>query len=701
MRYAFLTMCIYLANIAALPAAQAPSVTDNPLLREWNTPFGMPPFSEIRAEHFLPAFERAIAERRREVEAIIANPEPPTFANTIEALDAAGLLLERVQMVFSNLTSAETNDQLQQVERQAAPMLAAARDDILLNIKLFERVRAVWDERKRLKLSKVQQRLLEDTYKTFLRGGANLDAKQKERLRAINGELSKLTVEFGNNLLRETNSFRLVVSDRADLAGLPENLVAAAAEAARQAGEPGKWVFTLHAPSLWPFLTYSENRELRRRMLEAYLARCDRGNEFDNKKILARIAALRAERAQLIGYRTHAHFVLEENMAKNPERVYEFLDRLWKPTSAVARKEAEALQALIREEGGDFKLEAWDWRYYAEKLKRARYDIDENRLRPYFPLEQVRQGAFEVARRLYGLRFVERKDLPKYHPEVLTFEVLDADGSHLGVFLADYHPRPGKRSGAWSSRYRGQYFKDGKEVRPIVVNVCNFTRPSGGQPALLSPEEVETLFHEFGHALHSLLARVPYRSLASTPRDFVELPSQIMENWAMEPEVLAIYARHYATGEPIPQELVRKLKESEKFNQGFATMEYLAASFLDMDWHTLAPGREVDPAAFEKESLARISLLPEVGVRYRSTYFQHIFSGGYSAGYYSYIWSEVLDADAFQAFKEKGLFDQATARAFRRLLEQGGSADPMELYIEFRGREPSVEPLLERRGLKF
>jgi len=694
-------MCIYLANIAALPAAQAPSVTDNPLLREWNTPFGMPPFSEIRAEHFLPAFERAIAERRREVEAIIANPEPPTFANTIEALDAAGLLLERVQMVFSNLTSAETNDQLQQVERQAAPMLAAARDDILLNIKLFERVRAVWDERKRLKLSKVQQRLLEDTYKTFLRGGANLDAKQKERLRAINGELSKLTVEFGNNLLRETNSFRLVVSDRADLAGLPENLVAAAAEAARQAGEPGKWVFTLHAPSLWPFLTYSENRELRRRMLEAYLARCDRGNEFDNKKILARIAALRAERAQLIGYRTHAHFVLEENMAKNPERVYEFLDRLWKPTSAVARKEAEALQALIREEGGDFKLEAWDWRYYAEKLKRARYDIDENRLRPYFPLEQVRQGAFEVARRLYGLRFVERKDLPKYHPEVLTFEVLDADGSHLGVFLADYHPRPGKRSGAWSSRYRGQYFKDGKEVRPIVVNVCNFTRPSGGQPALLSPEEVETLFHEFGHALHSLLARVPYRSLASTPRDFVELPSQIMENWAMEPEVLAIYARHYATGEPIPQELVRKLKESEKFNQGFATMEYLAASFLDMDWHTLAPGREVDPAAFEKESLARISLLPEVGVRYRSTYFQHIFSGGYSAGYYSYIWSEVLDADAFQAFKEKGLFDQATARAFRRLLEQGGSADPMELYIEFRGREPSVEPLLERRGLKF
>ena len=694
-------MCIYLANIAALPAAQAPSVTDNPLLREWNTPFGMPPFSEIRAEHFLPAFERAIAERRREVEAIIANPEPPTFANTIEALDAAGLLLERVQMVFSNLTSAETNDQLQQVERQAAPMLAAARDDILLNIKLFERVRAVWDERKRLKLSKVQQRLLEDTYKTFLRGGANLDAKQKERLRAINGELSKLTVEFGNNLLRETNSFRLVVSDRADLAGLPENLVAAAAEAARQAGEPGKWVFTLHAPSLWPFLTYSENRELRRRMLEAYLARCDRGNEFDNKKILARIAALRAERAQLIGYRTHAHFVLEENMAKNPERVYEFLDRLWKPTSAVARKEAEALQALIREEGGDFKLEAWDWRYYAEKLKRARYDIDENRLRLYFPLEQVRQGAFEVARRLYGLRFVERKDLPKYHPEVLTFEVLDADGSHLGVFLADYHPRPGKRSGAWSSRYRGQYFKDGKEVRPIVVNVCNFTRPSGGQPALLSPEEVETLFHEFGHALHSLLARVPYRSLASTPRDFVELPSQIMENWAMEPEVLAIYARHYATGEPIPQELVRKLKESEKFNQGFATMEYLAASFLDMDWHTLAPGREVDPAAFEKESLARISLLPEVGVRYRSTYFQHIFSGGYSAGYYSYIWSEVLDADAFQAFKEKGLFDQATARAFRRLLEQGGSADPMELYIEFRGREPSVEPLLERRGLKF
>lgn len=696
---AFLLSVVCLCSLAA--GAQAPPAGDNPFFREWKTPFGVPPFQEIRDEHFLPAFQSGIAARKREVEEIANNPVPATFANTLEALDRVGRLLDKVQPVFSNLSSAETNERLQEIDREVAPLLAAARDDIYLNPRLFARVKAVWEKRAGLGLNPVQLRLVEEIYKDFVRGGANLNASDQERLRAINKELSPLSVRFGNNLLKETNAYRLVVENQADLAGLPESTVAGAAEAAKAAGLPGKWVFTLQAPSIWPFLSYSGNRELRRQILTAYLKRCDHGDEYDNKAILTRMAVLRAEKARLLGYATHADFVLAENMAKTPGQVYGLLNQLWTPASAVARKEAEALQAMIGREGGDFKLEAWDWRFYAEKEKKARYQFDDNEVRPYFPLDRVRQGAFDVASRLYGLKFVERTDLPKYHPEVRTFEVLDSDGSHLGVFMADYHPRPGKRGGAWSSRFRGQYMEDGRDIRPIVTNVCNFTRPSAGKPALLTPEEVETLFHEFGHALHSLLARVPYQNLAGTPRDFVELPSQIMENWAMEPEVLKSYARHFETGAPIPDALIQKMKNAEKFNQGFATMEYLAASFLDMDWHTLSAGPRQDATAFENASLEKIKLMPEVGVRYRSPYFQHIFSGGYSSGYYSYIWSEVLDSDAFQAFKEKGLFDQATATSFRRnILERGGTADPMEMYKQFRGREPSVEPLLEKRGLK-
>jgi peptidyl-dipeptidase Dcp len=492
-----------------------------------------------------------------------------------------------------------------------------------------------------------------------------------------------------------------VVDRPADLAGLPPAVVAAAAETAQAAGLAGKWVFTLQAPSIWPFLSYADNRELRRQILTAYLSRCDQGNEFDNKQILYRIATLRAERARLLGFETYAHFALEERMAKEPAKVYSLLNQLWGPALSVARAEAASLQAMIRSEGRDFKLEPWDWRYYAEKVKAARYELDENEVRQYFPLENVLQGAFYVARRLYGLTFIERKDLPKYHAEVRTFEVRDADGSHLGVFLVDYHPRPGKRGGAWSSRYRGQRIRDGVDIRPIVVNVCNFTRGAAGQPALLSPEEVKTLFHEFGHGLHSLVQRIRYGSLSRVPRDFVELPSQIMENWAMEPEVLKVYAKHHRRGAGIPAELVAKIEKAGKFNQGFATVEYLAASILDMDWHTITgePGR--DATGFERASLERIGLPPEIPVRYRSPYFQHIFAGGYAAGYYSYIWSEVLDSDAFQAFKEKGLFDAETAAAFRRkILEKGGTAEAMEMYKSFRGREPSVEPLLQKRGLK-
>ncbi len=687
----------WLPFLLALPSL----AQTNPFFEKWDTPFGVPPFERIKDDHFLPALTRGIEEQRKEVQAISANPAPATFANTIEALDAAGGLLDRVESVFFNLTGAETNDRLQAISKEIAPRLAALRDDIVLDARLFARVKQVWERRDSLKLDPEQRRLLDETHKMFVRGGANLPEEQKKRLRAINSELSVLAVRFANNLLKETNAWRLVVDNEKDLAGLPKTSIAAAADAARAAGLTGKWVFTLQAPSIWPFLSYAENRDLRRQILEAYTRRCARGNDEDNREILAKAATLRAERARVLGYPTHAHFALEERMAKEPAKVYALLDQLWKPARAVAAREAADLQAMIREQGQSFKLEPWDWRFYAEKVKQARYDLDENEVREYFTLENVREGAFYVANKLYGLTFEERKDIPRYHPEVRAFEVKDRDGSHLGVFLADYHPRPGKRGGAWSSRYRGQHFEQGKDVRPVVVNVCNFTRPSAGQPALLRLEEVETLFHEFGHGLHSLLSRIHYRSLASVPRDFVELPSQIMENWALEPEVLKVYAKHYRTGAVIPPALVAKIEKSSKFNQGFLTVEYLAASLLDMDWHSVTAGQRVEPDAFEKASLEKIGMPPEIVVRYRSPYFQHIFASGYAAGYYSYIWSEVLDSDAFQAFKTKGLFDPATAGAFRKkILERGGAADAMEMYRDFRGREPSVEPLLEKRGLK-
>lgn len=698
-------LCLFVVMGMTQPLAFGQSsaeVSNNPFLDSWSTPFEVPPFDQIENEHFLPAFKEGIARQRAEVDAITERSGPATFENTIAALDASGSLLDRVSGVFYNMTSAETSDEIQAIAREISPLTTALSDDIILNVELFGRVKAVWEQRNTLGLDPEQLRLVEETYKDFVRGGANLSADKKQRLREINEKLSMLSLQFGDNVLKETNAYRLVVESEEGLSGLPAGVVAAAADAAAQAGLEGKWVFTLHAPSIWPFLTYAGNRELRRQIFTAYIQRGDNGNELDNGSILSQIAALRAERANLLGYPTHAHFVLEERMAKTPEAVDDLLQRLWTPALAVAKNEAKALQEIIDREGGNFKLEPWDWWYYAEKLKKEKYDLDENEVRPYFTLNNVRDGAFFVANRLYGLTFEQRSDLPKYHPDVQTFEVKDADGSHLGVFYVDYHPRAGKRGGAWSSRYRGQFVDNGKEIRPVVVNVCNFTRPTGDTPALLRPEEVETLFHEFGHALHSLVSGIRYRSLAGVPRDYVELPSQIMEHWAFEPEVLKEYARHYKTGEVIPDELVARIEKAGKFNQGFATVEYLAASLLDMDWHLLSDARERDANSFEKASLERAGLIPEIVVRYRSPYFQHIFSGGYSAGYYSYIWSEVLDADAFQAFKEKGIFDQETARSFRKnVLEPAGTREAMDMYLDFRGREPTVEPLLENRGLNL
>jgi peptidyl-dipeptidase Dcp len=686
---------------AAQAAQLVAPVSDNPLLQEWKTPFQVPPYQSIKPEHFLPAIKEGVAQSRKEVDAIVNNPQPATFANTIEALENTGELLSKVQGAFGGLTSAETNPQLQAVNREATPLLSALRDEIRLNEKLFQRIKAVYDARATLKLTPLQAKLVEEVYKGYVRAGAALDPAKKEQLKKINGELSMLTLKFGDNQLHDTNAYRLVIEKEADLKGLPPSVIATAADAAQAAKMPGKWVFTLQAPSIWPFLQYADNRELRRQIISAYTSRGDHNDEWDNKKTLSRMASLRVERAQLMGYKTYADYVLEENMAKTPAGVYNLLNQLWTPARTVALKEAADMQAMIDKEGGTFKLEAGDWRYYTEKVKKARFDLDEQMLRPYFKLDNVVQGAFAVATKLYGITFTKLSNVPVYHPEVTAYEVKDVNGEHLAVFLTDYHPRPGKRTGAWTGRLRGSYVRNGKPVRPIVTNVCNFTRPSGDEPALLTAEEVNTLFHEFGHALAGFLGKVPYSTVAGFPRDFVEVPSQIMENWAFEPEVLKLYAKHYKTGEVIPTTLVDKIEKSAQFNQGFVTVEYLAAALLDMDWHTLTTTTEQDANAFEKASMDKIKLLPEIPPRYRSPYYTHVFSGGYSAGYYAYIWSEVYDKDAFQAFVEKkNLFDPATAKAFRKVLEQGGTVDAMTAYKTFRGKDASVEPLLKARGLK-
>jgi peptidyl-dipeptidase Dcp len=683
--------------------AQAAAPADNPFFEEWTTPFGLPPFDRIREEHFLPAIQAGIDAQRAEVRAIAQATEPPTFANTILALDATGDLLEKVLLVFYNLQSAETTPGLQAIAREASPLTTALSDDIYLDRALFGRIEAVYAAREALGLDPVQARLLQETRKDFVRAGARLDDAAQARLREINRELAGLGVQFGENLLAETNAFRLVLETPEDLAGLAPSTVAAAADAANKADMPGKWLVTLAYPSMWPFVQQSTRRDLRQQVIEAYAQRCDRGNDHDNNAIVARIAELRIEKANLLGYRTWADFVLEERMAKNTDNVSGLLDRLWKPALAVAKREAKEYEALARKDGLTGAFQPWDWHYYAEQVRAKRYGIDATALRAYFRLDDVLKGAFDLSNRLYGITFTPVTGLNLYHPEVLAWEVKDADGSHLGLFLGDYHPRPGKRVGAWSSRYKSQRVVDGRDIRPIVVNVGNFTRPTGDTPALLSVDEAETLFHELGHGLHSLLAQVPYRSLAGVPRDFVELPSQIMENWVLEPEMLALYAHHWQTGEPMPAELVDKVQAARRHNQGFATVEYLAASYLDMAWHELTTATPAAPAAFEQAALDAIGLPPQILPRYRTTYFNHIFggSGSYSAGYHSYIWSEVLDADAFEAFKEAGdLFHRDTATRFRKeVLERGGTRDAAEMYRNFRGRDPEVGPLLKNRGL--
>ncbi len=676
---------------------------ENPLLTEFDTPFRVPPFNEIEEEHFLPAFKEGIAEQQNEIDSIVNNNTDATFENTIEALEYSGALLDKVSGVFYNLLSANTNDELQQIAKDVSPLLSKSSDDILLNEKLFERIKAVHQNKKAFNLTDEEERLLDETYKSFVRNGANLNEEEKGELRKINEELSMLSLQFGENLLNENNDFKLIIEDKANLSGLPESVISMAAEEAAAEELEGKWVFTLQKPSFIPFLQYSDKRDLREKIFKAYINRGDNENENDTKEIIKKILALRIEKANLLGYDTHADYVLEDRMAKNAENVYDLLNKVWAPALKVAKNEAADLQAMIEKEGNDFKLQPWDWWYYSEKVKKEKFDLDEKELRPYFKLENVRDGAFETATKLYGIQFIKRDDIPKYHPDVEVFELQEADGSHIGILYTDYFPRESKRGGAWMNSYRKQSIKNGEMITPVIFNVGNFSKPTGDKPSLLSYDEALTLFHEFGHALHGLLSKVKYESLSGTAvsRDFVELPSQIMENWGSHPEVMKRYAKHYETGEPIPDELIDKIKASEHFNQGFATVEFLAAAFLDMDWHTLNNVDNIKVNEFETTSLNNIGLIPEIVVRYRTTNYNHIFSSGYSAGYYSYIWAEVLDADAFEAFKENGIFDRETAQAFREnILEKGGTEEPMELYKKFRGSEPKIDPLLERRGLK-
>jgi len=674
----------------------------NPFFAEYGTPFEVPVFDQINPEHYMPAFKEGMKQQLVEIDAIVNNTDAPTFENTIVARDLSGELLTNVSSVFFNTSSAVTNEDIQKISKEVAPLLSAHRDNIALNEKLFEKVKIVYEQKDNLELNTEQKMLLDKTYKSFVRGGANLAGDEKTKFRGINKELSILTVQFGENLLAETNDFQLVIDNEDDLFGLPQYVIDMGADDANAAGMEGKWLFTLNKPSLIPFLQYADNRELREKIFKAYTNRGNNDNDKDNKAIAAKIASLRVERANLLGYQTHAHYVLDENMAKNPENVYKLMDQVWEAAVPMAKQEAIELQKMIDAEEGGFQLEAWDWWYYTEKLRKQKYDLDDEQLKPYFELSNVRQGMFTVANNLWGLTFKVRDDLPKPHEDAIAYEVFDTDGTHQAILYMDFFPRASKRAGAWMSSYRKQYTKDGEFITPVITMVMNFSKPSGDTPSLLTFEEVSTMFHEFGHALHGMLSDCTYEMLSGTSvsRDFVELPSQIMENWAGEREVLKMYAKHYKTGEVIPDELINKMEASSKFNQGFITVEFTAAAYLDMNWHTLTEPIEKETLAFEKESMDKIGLIPEIVVRYRSPYFSHIFAGGYSSGYYGYQWAAVLDADAFEAFKETSLFDQKTAKAFREnILEKGGTDDPMKLYIQFRGAKPSTEPMLKRKGL--
>lgn len=671
---------------------------ENPFLSEFKTPNGVPPFDKIKLEHYEPAFQKGIEEQNANIQAIIDNAEAATFENVIVAFDNSSPILDRVAGVFYNLTEAETTEELSALDMKLAPVISEHGDNISLNQALFQKIKAVYDQKESLNLTREQERLLDKVYKDFVRSGANLDAEKQARLREINKQLSTLGITFGNNVLNENNEFKLYVEKEEDLEGLPEWFRQSAAAEAKADGQEGKWLFTLHNASRLPLLQYAANRELREKIYTAYINRGNNNDKNDNQKVITDIVSLRLEKAKLLGFDCYSNFTLDNKMAKDSKTVMDFLNNLWNYALPKAKAEAKELQKLMNKEGKGQKLAAWDWWYYTEKLRKEKYNLEEEDLKPYFKLENVREGAFTVANKLFGITLTKMEGVPVYHPDVEVFEVKDADGSQLGIFYVDYFPRAGKRGGAWMSNYREQM----GDIRPLVCNVASFTKPVGDTPSLLTLDEVQTLFHEFGHALHGLLTKCQYKGTAGTNvvRDFVELPSQIYEHWATEPDVLKMYAKHYKTGETIPNELIEKIQKQMTFNQGFMTTELLAAAILDMNLHNLTDTEGLNVMAYEKEAMNKLGLIAEIAPRYRTTYFNHII-GGYAAGYYSYLWANVLDNDAFEAFIEKGIFDQETAKLFRsNVLEKGDSEDPMTLYKNFRGAEPQLEPMLKNRGMK-
>ncbi|WP_455610294.1 M3 family metallopeptidase [Bacteroides sp.] len=690
--------CIFILATSCMMYSCTTQTETNPFVSEFQTEHGVPPFDKIKLEHYEPAFLKGIEEQNANIDAIVNNSEAPTFENVIVALDNSAPILDRVSAIFYNMTDAEKTPGLNELSIKIAPTLSEHSDNISLNQELFKKVNAVYQQKESLKLTTEQERLLEETYKDFVRSGANLSPEKQARLREINKQLSTLGLTFSDNILNENNAFKLYIDKEEDLAGLPEWFRQSAAEEAKADGQEGKWLFTLGNASRLPFLQYSENRPLREQIYKAYINRGNNNDKNDNKKIITDIVSLRLEKAQLLGFDCYSNFVLDNTMAKNSATVMDFLNNLWSYSLPKAKAEAADLQKIMDKEGKGEKLEAWDWWYYTEKLRKEKYNLEEDEIKPYFKLENVREGAFAVANKLYGITLTKLDGIPVYHPDVEVFEVKDADGSHMGIFYVDYFPRPGKSSGAWMSNYREQK----GDIRPLVCNVCSFTKPVGDTPSLLTIDEVETLFHEFGHALHGLLTKCNYKGISGTNvvRDFVELPSQINEHWATEPEVLKMYAKHYQTGETIPDRLIEKILNQKTFNQGFMTTELLAAAILDMNLHNLTDTKNLDVLAYEKEAMDQLNLIPEIAPRYRTTYFNHII-GGYAAGYYSYLWANVLDNDAFEAFKEHGIFDKKTADLFRyNVLEKGNSEDPMTLYKNFRGTEPQLEPMLKNRGMK-
>lgn len=669
----------------------------NPLLQSFDTA----PFSKIKNEHFKPAFLHAIEDARAEIDAITKNTDTPTFENTIEALEFSGQQLDRVSSVFFNLNSAETNEEIQKIAQEVSPLLSEFSNDITLNEALFKRIKAVYEQKNELDLTVEQDTLLDKKYKSFSRNGANLPDDKKKRLREIDTELSKLKLKFGENVLAETNAYELHITNEKDLDGMPEGEKEAAAQMAKAKDKEG-WLVTLDYPSYIPFMKYAKNRELRKKLSLAFGSKGFHGNAYDNQENVLKIANLRHERAILLGYPSHAHFVLEERMAETPEKVYEFLNELLVKAKPAAEREFNQLEEFAKELDGIDHLQKWDGSYYAEKLKQKLFDLDDEKLKPYFKLENVIAGVFKVAEKLFGLKFTEVYDMDTYHEEVKTFRITDEKGNFISLFYADFHPRPGKRGGAWMTSFKPQYIKDGENVRPHISNVCNFTRSTPSKPSLLTFNEVTTLFHEFGHGLHGMLANTTYPSLSGTSVywDFVELPSQVMENWCYEKEALELFAKHYETGETIPMELITKIKESATFHEGMATLRQLSFGLLDMSWHGADPSNIKDVKTHETEAFRGTQLYPETAETCMSTAFSHIFQGGYSSGYYSYKWAEVLDADAFAYFKEKGIFNKEIATKFKEnVLAKGGTEKPMVLYKRFRGAEPKVEALLERAGL--